>query len=144
MAAKEGSPQVLFEPASHADDIDTLCHGRSALWNAVHHRRDDNALVLLQLGADPWRPMMQACVAGLTAVEAAQRQMTERDLHPGYGPASDATAREVLAGFASCGGAIAHCLVYAGLRPSSTDCLESPDAWVRLSSVPSDRAARSC
>ncbi|MGI5171699.1 hypothetical protein ACQEU3_45870 [Spirillospora sp. CA-253888] len=74
---------------------------------------------------------------------AEDGRMTKWDLHPGYDPDSDATAREVLASFASCGSAIAHCLVYAGLRPGSTDCLESPDAWLRLGSVPSDRAARS-
>lgn len=37
-----------------------------------------------------------------------------------------------LASFASRGSAIVHCLVYAGLRPGSTDCLENPDAWLRL------------
>ncbi|MGI5171700.1 ankyrin repeat domain-containing protein [Spirillospora sp. CA-253888] len=64
VAAKAGSPQVLYELASHADDIDTLCDGRSALWNAVCHRRDDNVLVLLERGADPWRPMMEGWSPG--------------------------------------------------------------------------------
>lgn len=265
MAAQEGSPQVVFELASRARDLDAFCKGRSALWNAVYHHRDDNALVLAELGADPWRPMMDgwspgrlslagslgdlfeipedqaltvqeramadagpelaevfsgisydgfsvACVAGLTAVEAVQRLPVgeviivddhapwhEEDfcgesdivgvtdvpggcviaqpwayravdvlevvtagtfaygmyanpksgdqghiaedgrrvrwgLHPGYDPYPHSTAREVLASFASCHSAIVHCLVYAGLQPDSTDCLECPDAWVRLGS----------
>ncbi|MFI0352556.1 hypothetical protein [Actinomadura sp. 9N407] len=92
VAAKEGSPQVVYELASRAGDLDALCDGRSALWNAVY-----------------W------------------------GLHPGYDPDSDSTAREVLASFAS-GNALVHCLIYAGLRPGSTDCLEAPDAWVRLGS----------
>ncbi|TDB94159.1 ankyrin repeat domain-containing protein [Actinomadura sp. 7K534] len=54
------------------------------------------------------------------------------DLHPGYDPDPDSTAREVLASFASCGDALVNCLVYSGLKPDSTDCLERPDAWVRL------------
>ncbi|WP_412515303.1 ankyrin repeat domain-containing protein [Actinomadura madurae] len=265
MAAREGSPQVVFELASRARDLDAFCRGRSALWNAVYHHRDDNALVLAELGADPWRPMMDgwspgrlslggsfgdlfeipedqaltdreramadagpqlaevfsgisydgfsvACVAGLTAVEAMQRlpvgevilvedqapwyeedfcgegdivgvtdvpggcvigqpwayravdvlemvtagtfaygmyanpksgsqghiaedgRRVKWDLHPGYDPDADSTAREVLASFASCHDAIVHCLLYAGLKPDSTDCLERPDAWVRLGS----------
>lgn len=265
VAAQEGSPEVVFELASRAREVDALCQGRSALWNAVYHHRDDNVAVLMEQGADPWLPMMDgwspgrlgsagplcelfeapggqalteeertmaaagpelaevfsdipydgfsvACVRGLTAVEATQRlsvgevivvddpvpwseldfcgemqvvgvtdvpggcviaqpwayraddvevigalsagtfaygmyanpksgnqgciaedgQMVKSDLHPGYDPDDDATAREVLASFASRGSAIVHCLVYAGLRPDSTDCLENPDAWLRL------------
>jgi hypothetical protein len=63
---------------------------------------------------------------------AENGKLTNWGLHPGYDPDSDATARDVLAAFASCGSAIVHCLVFAGLRPDSTDCLEAPDAWIRL------------
>lgn len=55
-------------------------------------------------------------------------------LHPGYAPDADSAAREVLASFASCHDAIVHCLLYAVLKPDSTDCPECPDAWVRLGS----------
>lgn len=265
VAARVGAPEVVFELASRARDVDALCQGRSALWNAVYHHRDDNALVLVELGADLWRPMMDgwssgrlslagslddlfevpegqvlteeeramaeagpelaevfsgisydgfsvACVADLTAIEAVQRlsvgeiivvdghepwnelpfcgemeivgvtdvpggcviaqpwayqaadvmgavtigtfaygmyanpksgdqgriaedgRLVKWDLHPGYDPDPDATARDVLASFASRRSAIVHCLVYADLRPTSTACLERPDAWVRLSS----------
>ncbi|MCP2341773.1 hypothetical protein [Actinomadura rupiterrae] len=59
------------------------------------------------------------------------------DLHPAFPPHSDqAGGREILAGFVSDGSAIANCLVYAGLRPDTTDCLEYPDAWVRLGPTP--------
>jgi hypothetical protein len=265
VAAQKGSPQVVFELASRARDLDAFCEGRSALWNAVYHHREDNALVLAELGADPWRPMMEgwspgrlslagslgdlfevsedqaltdqeramadagpelaevfsgisydgfsvACIAGLTAVEAVQRlpagevivsdshapwheedfcgerdivgvtevpggcviaqpwayravdvlevvtagtfaygmyanpksgnqghiaedgRRVKGDLGPGSDPYPDSTAREVLASFASRRNAIVHCLVYAGLQPDSTDCLERPDTWVRLGS----------
>lgn len=264
-AAQKGSPQVVFELASRARDLDAFCQGRSALWNAVYHQREDNASVLAELGADPWRPMMDgwspgrlslagplgalfeasedqtltdqeramadagpelaevfsgisydgfsmACVAGLTAAEAVQRlpvgeviavddhapwheqdfygereivgvtdvpggcviaqpwayravdvlevvtagtfaygmyanpksgnqghiaedgRRIKRDLHPGYDLDPTSTAREILASFASRRNAIVHCLVYASLRPDSTDCLERPDTWVRLGS----------
>lgn len=258
---------MVFELASRARDIDALCEGRSALWNAVYHHRRDIALVLVEAGADLWRPMMDgwspgrlslagplddlfeapegqvlteqeramaeagpelaevlseiaydgfsvACVADLTAVEVVQRldvveiivvdghptwdeldfcgemeivgvtdvpggcviaqpwaykaddfdvmravtpgtfaygmyanpksgsqgsiaedgRLVKWDLHPGYDPYTDTTAREVLASFASRGSAIVHCLVYAGPCPDSTDCLECPDAWLRLGS----------
>ncbi|TDD87674.1 ankyrin repeat domain-containing protein [Actinomadura darangshiensis] len=261
-AAQEGSPGLVRELAARAGDVDALCQGRSALWNAVYHHRDDNALVLAELGADPWRSMMNgwspgrlslagpfeelfevpdgqklteeeealadsgadlaevfseivydgfsvACVAGLTAVEVLQRLSVSevlveddapwhdldicddldvvgvtgvpggcvitqpwgyratrlvapvtagtfgygmyanpksgnqgciaedghevaRDLHPGFDPDSDSSGRDVLAAFASDGNALVHCLVYAGLHPESVDCLERPDAWVRL------------
>ncbi|NDU71834.1 ankyrin repeat domain-containing protein [Actinomadura sp. DSM 109109] len=266
-AAQDGSPEVVFELASRARDVDALLRGRSALWNAVYHDRDDNARVLLDLGADPWRPMMDGwspgrlgaagvlgglfevpagqgptvgeresvaaglelaevfsgvvhdgysmtCVAGLSAVEAVSRlpvgevivvdddvpafdldfcgdrdivgvtgvsggsviaqpwsylardfgvmealtpgtfaygmyanpksgdqgviaedgRVVKGGLHPGYDPDEGATAPEVLASYASGGSAIVHCLVYAELFPDSRDCLEHPDAWIRLTS----------
>ncbi|WP_158581424.1 ankyrin repeat domain-containing protein [Actinomadura spongiicola] len=269
-AAKQGSPEVVSELASRAHDVDALCQGRSALWNAVYHRRADNVSALLEQGADPWRPMMNgwspgrlgqvgpcdfgaapeghrlteeeralaesgpelarmlsdlfydgfslACVANVTAAEAVQRldddglivvdgrvpwpdlpfseeldiigvtdvpggcvlaqpwayraqtpgvisavtagtfaygmyanpksgnqgcivengRVIGWDLHPGYDPYSDATARDVLAAYASCGNATVHCMVYAGLRPETADCLEHPDVWLRLAANTSE------
>ncbi|RKS76083.1 ankyrin repeat protein [Actinomadura pelletieri DSM 43383] len=263
-AAKEGSAEVVSELARRAHDVDALCDNRSALWNAVFHRRADNVSALLEQGADPWRPMMDGwspgrlgqvgpfdfgaapeghrlteeerglaesgpelarmlsdlyydgfsltCVANVTATEAVRRldndglivvdgrvpwhdlpfcyeldiigvtdvpggcvlaqpwayrandfdmieavtagtfaygmyanpksgnqgcvaedgRIPRWDLHPGYDPASDATARDVLAAYASCRKAIVHCMVYAGLRPETADCLEHPDVWLRL------------
>ncbi|WP_258944854.1 hypothetical protein [Actinomadura luteofluorescens] len=58
----------------------------------------------------------------------------KRDLHPGYDPDPTSTAREILASFASRRNAIVYGLVFASLRPDSTDCLERPDTWVRLGS----------
>jgi hypothetical protein len=76
VAAQEGSPQVVFELASRARDLDAFCQGRSALWNAVYHRRDDNALVLAELGADPWRPMMDGWSPGRLSL-AGSRDLFE-------------------------------------------------------------------
>jgi ankyrin repeat protein len=57
-AASNGSPEVVAELARRVADIDAEHNGRTALWNAVYHRRPENARVLVAAGADPWRPMM--------------------------------------------------------------------------------------
>ncbi|WP_254716072.1 ankyrin repeat domain-containing protein [Actinomadura sp. WMMB 499] len=58
VAAERGSPEVVAELARRAADVDAEVHGRTALWVAVCHRRPDMARVLVEAGADPWRPMM--------------------------------------------------------------------------------------
>ncbi|MFP3965690.1 ankyrin repeat domain-containing protein [Actinomadura fulvescens] len=57
------------------------------------------------------------------------------DLHPGYDPRENSTAREVLASYVCEFSAIAHCMVYAGLSPNTSDCLESPQVWVRMPNI---------
>ncbi|MFC4907268.1 hypothetical protein [Actinomadura gamaensis] len=63
---------------------------------------------------------------------AEDGEIVRGDLHPGHRSYGDVGGREVLAAVASGGSAIAHCLLYAGLRPDSLDFLEYPDAWVRV------------
>ncbi|MCP3803057.1 ankyrin repeat domain-containing protein [Allokutzneria sp. A3M-2-11 16] len=57
-AAERGSADVVAELAGRVDDIDAERAGRTALWQAVHADRPDNARALVAAGADPWRPMM--------------------------------------------------------------------------------------
>ncbi|WP_030433718.1 ankyrin repeat domain-containing protein [Allokutzneria albata] len=57
-AAERGSADVVAELAGRVEDIDVEYGGRTALWEAVHADRPDNARALVAAGADPWRPMM--------------------------------------------------------------------------------------
>ncbi|NRQ38387.1 ankyrin repeat domain-containing protein [Nonomuraea sp. NN258] len=57
-AAELGSPEVVAELAGRVDDVDAVCEGRTALWEAVFNDRPDNVRALVAAGADPWRPMM--------------------------------------------------------------------------------------
>ncbi|MDN3352209.1 ankyrin repeat domain-containing protein [Actinomadura sp. DC4] len=68
VAAEEGSPEVVAELAGRVTDVDAVNRGRTALWNAVYHRRPDNVRALLAAGADPWRPMMAGWSPGRLAL----------------------------------------------------------------------------
>ncbi|MEU6424399.1 ankyrin repeat domain-containing protein [Microbispora sp. NPDC046973] len=63
-AAECGSPDVVAELAARVDDVDAEHEGRTALWSAVFANRPDNARVLVEAGADPWRPMMNGWSPG--------------------------------------------------------------------------------
>lgn len=58
IAAEHGSPEVVALLANRVADVDADEDGRTALWQAVYSHRPDNARVLAEAGADPWRPMM--------------------------------------------------------------------------------------
>lgn len=55
-AAERGTPEQVAELARQATDVDVVDEGHTALWWAVHARRPENARVLAEAGADPWRP----------------------------------------------------------------------------------------
>ncbi|XVQ86172.1 ankyrin repeat domain-containing protein [Microbispora siamensis] len=63
-AAELGCPDVVAELAARVDDVDAEHEGRTALWGAVFANRPDNARVLVEAGADPWRPMMNGWSPG--------------------------------------------------------------------------------
>ncbi|NJP27842.1 ankyrin repeat domain-containing protein [Microbispora hainanensis] len=63
-AAEWGSPGVVAELAARVDDVDAEHEGRTALWTAVFADRPDNARILAEAGADPWRPMMNGWSPG--------------------------------------------------------------------------------
>ncbi|WP_345572908.1 ankyrin repeat domain-containing protein [Nonomuraea rosea] len=63
-AAEFGSPEVVAELAGRVDDVDALCEGRTALWEAVFNDRPENARALVAAGADPWRSMMDGWSPG--------------------------------------------------------------------------------
>ncbi|MEU8355911.1 ankyrin repeat domain-containing protein [Nonomuraea sp. NPDC048882] len=63
-AAGVGSPEVVAELSRRVDDVDAEHEGRTALWAAVFNNRPDNARVLVEAGADPWRPMMNGWSPG--------------------------------------------------------------------------------
>jgi hypothetical protein len=83
LAAERGSAQVVAELAARVDDVDAEQDGRTALWAAVFAGRPDNARVLAEAGADPWRPMMagwspgRLSLAGPTPGLFAPRDGTE-------------------------------------------------------------------
>ncbi|GGP52239.1 hypothetical protein GCM10010185_25410 [Saccharothrix coeruleofusca] len=68
IAAEHGSPEVAALLASRVTDVDAEEEGRTALWRAVHSHRPDNARVLAEAGADPWRPMMAGWSPGRLAL----------------------------------------------------------------------------
>ncbi|MEU8175161.1 ankyrin repeat domain-containing protein [Microbispora hainanensis] len=63
-AAEWGSPGVVAELAARVEDVDAEHEGRTALWTAVFANRQDNARILAEAGADPWRPMMNGWSPG--------------------------------------------------------------------------------
>ncbi|MEV7801754.1 ankyrin repeat domain-containing protein [Microbispora sp. NPDC088329] len=63
-AAECGSPEVVAELVARVDDVDAEHEGRTALWRAVFAGRPDNARILAEAGADPWRPMMNGWSPG--------------------------------------------------------------------------------
>ncbi|WP_437063941.1 ankyrin repeat domain-containing protein [Streptomyces sp. enrichment culture] len=63
-AALFGSPEVVAELARRVTDVDAMEHGVTALWEAVHADRTENARALAEAGADPWRPLVGGWSAG--------------------------------------------------------------------------------
>lgn len=57
-AAARGSEEVVAELAALVADVDAVHEGHTALWAAVFHGKPGNARVLVEAGADPWRPIM--------------------------------------------------------------------------------------
>jgi ankyrin repeat protein len=68
VAAEQGSAEVVREIARRVTDVDAEFDGRSALWQAVHAGRLDNARALVEAGANPWRPMMAGWSPGRLAL----------------------------------------------------------------------------
>ncbi|MFI6874355.1 ankyrin repeat domain-containing protein [Streptomyces sp. NPDC050400] len=52
------TPEAVGELARRMADVDVLADGVTALWEAVVGRRPDAARVLVEAGADPWRPLL--------------------------------------------------------------------------------------
>ncbi|WP_459804287.1 ankyrin repeat domain-containing protein [Herbidospora sp. RD11066] len=57
-AAETGTPEAVAELVARVADVDAICNGHTALWAAVFHGKPGNARVLVEAGADPYRPMM--------------------------------------------------------------------------------------
>ncbi|WP_328611871.1 ankyrin repeat domain-containing protein [Amycolatopsis sp. NBC_00345] len=71
-AAERGSPEVVAELAARAGEVDVMHEGRTPLWLAVFGGQPENARVLAEAGADPWRPMMAGWSPGRLAFAARE------------------------------------------------------------------------
>ncbi|MFE0152631.1 ankyrin repeat domain-containing protein [Nonomuraea sp. NPDC059007] len=84
VAAEEGSTGVVAELAARSADVDAEVDGRTALWSAVFAGRADNARVLAEAGANPWRPMMNGWPPGRLALAGPTPDLFPRpDGEPG-------------------------------------------------------------
>ncbi|MEV4890543.1 ankyrin repeat domain-containing protein [Nonomuraea sp. NPDC055795] len=101
VAAEEGSPEVVAELAARSADVDAEVDGRTALWSAVYAARADNARVLAEAGANPWRPMMNGWPPGRLALAGPTPGLFSRpDGQPGLTDAEQAfvtRARDLIA-----------------------------------------------
>lgn len=94
-AAEYGSPEVVAELAAVVRDVDAEQDGRTALWVAVNAGEDDNARVLADAGADPWRPMMNGWSPGRLSLAGRTPGLFEpRPGTPGLSPAEEAAVAE--------------------------------------------------
>jgi hypothetical protein len=71
VAAEQSSADVVLDLARRVTDVDAELDGRSALWQAVHAGKVENARALVEAGADPWRPMMAGWSPGRLALASS-------------------------------------------------------------------------
>ncbi|GAA1017718.1 hypothetical protein Aple_024730 [Acrocarpospora pleiomorpha] len=93
LAARWGSPDVVEELAALVDDVDTEYEGRTALWTAIFANRPENADILVDADADPWRPMMSGWSPGRLSLATPIPDMY--DMPPGEAGLSAAEAEAV-------------------------------------------------
>ncbi|WP_182905114.1 ankyrin repeat domain-containing protein [Microbispora sp. H13382] len=135
-AAEQGSPDVVAELAARVDDVDAEHEGRTALWTAVFANRPDNARILAEAGADPWRPMMNGWSPGrltlatrtpdLFALPTGQPGLSEAELN------AVAEARRLVDALGD--------FYYDGLSLACVPGVTAAEAVRRLGAVPVDGA----
>jgi hypothetical protein len=95
VAAERGSADVVLDLARRAADVDAEFDGRSALWQAVHAGKPENARALVEAGADPWRPMMSGWSPGRLALASDTPDLFgPPPAGQALSPAEEATVRE--------------------------------------------------
>ncbi|MFI7040664.1 ankyrin repeat domain-containing protein [Microbispora rosea] len=135
-AAEIGSPDVVAELAARVDDVDAEHEGRTALWAAVFANRPDNARVLVQAGADPWRPMMNGWSPGrLSLATPAPDLFGDPAGRPGLSDAETAVVAEARRLIAAVGD-----FYDDGMGLACVAGISAAEAVRRLEAVPADAA----
>ncbi|MEV4456970.1 ankyrin repeat domain-containing protein [Microbispora sp. NPDC049633] len=135
-AAECGSPDVVAELAARVDDVDAEHEGRTALWTAVFANRPDNARILAEAGADPWRPMMNGWSPGrLSLATPTPGLFGDLAGRPGLSDAEAAAVAEARRMVAALGE-----FEYDGMGLACVAGISAAEAVRRLAAVPADAA----